>query len=402
MSFFKVSWLLSYISIASFSAAIITPALPEIQQQYALLQGQVEWIVSAFLVGYVIGQLIYGPLANRFGRIIALRTGLVINLFGIFICITGLYFHSYPILIIGRLISALGAASGLACTFMLINEWLPAEHRRSAMAYSILSFTLGIGLAVVLGGMITEYSHWDNCFVLLLVHGLLMLYGTRVFSETLIAPQAINLGSIIRGYKAVLSSGSLLTYSLVVGLCSSISYCFSAAGPQIAMELFHLSPAEYGYWNAFNMLGMLAGGLLAKVLLQRFSADKVIALGLAGTALGLSGVILMAYSGNDSALWFFTSTLLMYLFSGLLFAGGSYIASNAVNDKASGAAMMSFLNMITATFTVVLMGFIGSTPFLSFITILAGLWLFVFVVLCVRRVLGIIYNNQHLMKIQID
>ena len=77
---FNLIWLLSYISIASVSAAIITPALPEIQIQYALNLGTVEWIVSAFLIGYVFGQLIYAPLANQFGRLKALRIGLIINL----------------------------------------------------------------------------------------------------------------------------------------------------------------------------------------------------------------------------------------------------------------------------------------------------------------------------------
>ena len=72
---FNLIWLLSYISIASVSAAIITPALPEIQAQYALSLGNVEWIVSTFLIGYVFGQLIYGPLANQFGRLKALRIG---------------------------------------------------------------------------------------------------------------------------------------------------------------------------------------------------------------------------------------------------------------------------------------------------------------------------------------
>ncbi|BCA94992.1 MFS transporter [Legionella antarctica] len=389
MPFFNVFWLLSYISIASFSAAIITPALPEIQHQYALPQGQVEWVVSAFLVGYVFGQLIYGPLANRFGRIIALRTGLVINLIGILICFSAFFLRSYPILIMGRFINALGAASGLACTFMLINEWLPAEQRRAAMAYTILSFTLGIGLAVIIGGVITQYSHWENCFILLLGHGLLMLYGTKIFDETLTTPEAINLGSIINDYRSVLTSGSLVVYSLVVGLCSAIGYCYSAAGPQIVMECFHLSPAEYGYWNLINMVGMLVGGLLAKELLQRYGADKVVFLGLSGTASGLMCMIWMVYSGNDSVLWFFTSTLLMYLFSGLLFAGGSYIASNAVDDKASSAAMMSFINMISATLAVIAMGYISSSPLYAFIGVLGGFWLLVFVVLFVHKALTI-------------
>ncbi|KTD60750.1 MFS transporter [Legionella shakespearei] len=385
MSFFRVFWLLSYISIASFSAALITPALPEIQQNFALVQGQVEWLVSAFLIGYVIGQLIYGPLANRFGRVSALRTGLVINLLGIAICFTGLYFNMYLILIAGRFVSALGAASGLACTFMLINEWLPEQQRKTALAYTILSFTLGIGLAVLIGGLITEYSHWGNCFYVLLGHGTIMLYGTRMFSETLTSPQVLNCKNILAGYESALSSRTLLCYSIVVGFCSAIGYCFSAAGPQIALDLFKLTPAEYGYWNGLNMMGMLTGGLLARFLLQRIQANEVVLLGLMGTAIGLVGVILIYYSDNVTPVWFFFSTLVMYLSSGLLFAGGSYLASNAVVDKASGAAMMSFINMVTATVAVIVMGYVNKNSLAAFIVVLLALWVLVLLLLMMRH-----------------
>lgn len=381
MSNFYVAWLLSYISIASFSAAIITPALPEIQKHFSLLQGEVEWMVSAFLIGYVIGQLIYGPLANRFGRIPALRTGLVINLIGLMICILGLYVHSYSLLIIGRLISALGAASGLACTFMLINEWLPIEQRKTAMAYTILSFTLGIGLAVLLGGVITQYGHWQYCFGLLSAYGLLMLYGTKVFTETLKEPQSIHFITILNGYKKAVSSLTLVTFSVVVGLCSAIGYCFSAAGPQIANGLLKLTPAEYGYWNCFNVIGMFTSGLLAKALLQKYNAHQVIAIGLSGTALGLINIFLIDLSGSSSPIWFFMSTLLMYLFGGLLFAGGSYLASNSLSDKASGAGIMSFINMLTATLSVIVMGYLSLDPLVAFLMVLSGLWFVVLVML---------------------
>jgi DHA1 family bicyclomycin/chloramphenicol resistance-like MFS transporter len=74
---FKTGILLSYICIASLSAAMITPALPHIQSFFYLSKGAVEWVVSIFLLGYVIGQLIYAPIANRYGRLTALRAGLV-------------------------------------------------------------------------------------------------------------------------------------------------------------------------------------------------------------------------------------------------------------------------------------------------------------------------------------
>ena len=370
-------WLLNYISIASFSAAIITPGLPDIHHFYTLAQGQVEWMVSSFLVGYVLGQLIYGPLANRFGRLKALRIGLLINLCGILICFAGLYHHSYPLLILGRLISALGAASGLACTFMLINEGLPEEQRKTAIGSSIVFFTFGIGLAVLLGGLVTEYYDWSYCFIIVLIHGVVMLLGTIVFEETLSLPQPLNIKTIIINYKSVLHSKTLLVYSLVVGLCSTIGYCFSAAGPLIASQLFHLSPMTYSYWNGLNMLGMLLGGILAKILLERYKGELLVAWGFIGTGLGLLSLTLMFYSAPNSILWFFSSTSVLYLFSGLLFSGGSYLASQSVSDKASCAALMSFINMSSAVLAVIGLGYVASNPLLAFITIVGGAWLLV-------------------------
>ena len=78
----KIVLLLSYITIASISAAIITPGLPLIEHSYELGHGALEWVISIYLLGYMLGQLIYGPLANQFGRLWALRCGLLLNLLG--------------------------------------------------------------------------------------------------------------------------------------------------------------------------------------------------------------------------------------------------------------------------------------------------------------------------------
>jgi len=387
---FNLIWLLSYISIASVSAAIITPALPEIQSHFALNPGTVEWIISAFLIGYVAGQLIYGPLANQFGRLKALRIGLTINLVGTVICLIALVIDAYWLLIIGRLITALGAASGLSCTFMLINEWLPVSLRQTAMSYSVLSFALGVGIAVMLGGLITEYWHWQACFWFLLIHGLIMLWGTSVFSETLVTPRPIHPLAILRDYNAALSSSKLVIFSLVVGYCSAITYCFSAAGPQIAQDLLKLSAAQYGYWNGLNILGMLSGGFLVKQLLVRFPVNTVVAMGLLGIAMGIGSLVMIWGTESQSALWFFLTTASLYLFSSFLFSGGSLVASNALTDKASAAAMMSFVNMGFATLCVILMGYLAVNPLLSFVIVLSFVWLLVVGLLLSMRTSGAI------------
>lgn len=381
-----MTWLLSYISIASVSAAIITPALPLIEQTFLLNTGMIEWVVSIFLIGYVIGQLIYAPLANVYGRLNALKWGLNINILGLIVCLYASISPHYLLLLLGRLMTGLGSAAGLTCTFMLINEWLPEVRRKTAMAYSILSFALGIGLAVLIGGVMTQYLQWQGCFVFLLLQGLLMRLGIRVFDETLTQPKSFHIPTLLRDYMHALGSFKLITFSSIWGASTAVGYCYAAAAPQIAQKYLHLSASMYGYWNTFNIVGMLLGGLSARSLMQRFPVMHVIRLGYIGSILALLSLWGMLYWNPQSVLWFFVSTSLLYACSSYLFAGGSYMASNAIEDKASASSMMSFINMLVATFSVVIMGYVSTNPFYGFLWILAGIFLITFILLTLFRV----------------
>jgi len=169
-------------------------------------------------------------------------------------------------------------------------------------------------------------------------------------------------------------------------VCSAVGYCYSAAAPQIAHQYLHLSAAEYGYWNTINIIGMLIGGLSARVLMQRWSVMHVIGVGYIGSCIALLSLGSMFYVGNQSVFWFFLSTCILYCCSSYLFAGGSYVASNAIKDKASASSMMSFVNMGVATLSVVIMGYLSSNPFSALLIILAGLFIISLMLLIQFRV----------------
>jgi len=374
MSKLKIALLLSYICIASASAAIITPALPIIQKEFHLLNGALEWIITIFIIGYVFGQLIYGPLANRYGRLTALRTGLMINLIGIIICLASVEIHNYALLLAGRLITALGAGAGLSCTFMLIHELLNEEQAKHALSFSIVSFTVGIGLSVTIGGIVTQYWHWQDCFWILLLHGIIMLFSTWAFPETLKEKKSLHINHLVRNYLHVLKNPTLIIFSLTVGVCSVVGYSYSAAAPVIAKTLLNLSPSQYGYWNLINMLGMFSSGFAAKTLLKRYEPNLIIYFSLLGTMLCIISLIVFNLSGYYSVIWFFLTTLLLYLFTGLLFPCGSYYAMHAVDDKASGSSMMSFINMGFAAIGVMIMGYLPFSNLESWIIVLTAAW----------------------------
>ncbi|EKD91689.1 MAG: hypothetical protein ACD_29C00443G0001, partial [uncultured bacterium] len=349
------------------SATMITPAFPQIQQAYHLSSESLDWVMSIFLIGYVIGQLIYGPIANRFGSLNALRTGLIINIVGIFVCImASTLFFNYDLLLAGRLISALGSASGLVCTFILINELLPPEEAKSAMAYSIISFTVGIGLFITIGSLLTQYASWVDCFWVLLLQSVILLWCTRYFTRTSQPKIPIHLRTIFSRYFKAFSNTRLVVFSLMAGVVSVYSYGYSETASMYSEIKLHLSPSHYGYWSLLNTLGMLGSGFLSAYLIKKRGLKNTLLIGIVAMIPFLISLLLISASQHANTIWFFLTTLFLFLFSGLLFPTASYFASNAIDDRASASSAMSFINMGLATLSVIVLGYLPFSSLLSF------------------------------------
>ncbi len=184
------------------------------------------------------------------------------------------------LLLIGRLITALGAASGLTCCLLQIHELYPPEQAKTLLSYAMVSFTVGISVAVALGGIISTHYYWGNTFYILFIHGITMFALTGLFKETLTIPQAINIINLFKQYRQLLKHRLLIIASLLVGFTSTIAYAYSAAAPLIAHHMLSLSPEQYGVWNLMNTLGMLAGGVVAAHLMKRLPPRKLLLLAL--------------------------------------------------------------------------------------------------------------------------
>ncbi len=367
MHLVKKTILLSYISVASISATIITPALPTIEINYHLHTGSIEWIIALFLLGYMAGQLIYGPLSNKYGRLNALRIGFSLNLTGIIICLISTSSDSYNLLLLGRLVTAIGSAAGLSCTITLINELLDEDQAKQSLSYAVLSFTIGMGASIFIGGLITEYFNWEYIFWVLMLHGLLLLYSTFQFTEQVNRKQ-INLIVIIKDYLYACKNKKLITFSLFLGLVSVISYCYATGAPMVAHIYLKLSPSQYGAWNSLSMLGMLLGSISSAYILKCMSTTKLLKLAIMFIIFGLMSFTLQLYLGKRSTLWFFLTASYLYFFASWLFPSASHLASNAIHDKANASSIMNFINMGSASLCVTLMGYLPCTHFAALIT----------------------------------
>ncbi len=362
--------ILNYIPIAAISSAILTPALPNIKEYYQLNFGQLEWIVSIFLMGYMLGQIVFGAWANHINRVFALRAGLIVSLIGLVICYFGYVFPLFWLMLIGRFINALGAASGLVCAFILVNEELKPEEARTVFAYSPVAFSLGVTFAIFFGGLLSHWWGWEFTLFFLFLYSTAMLYLTKYI------PDSFNKAAFLKemaNHKDIKVSSEniikLICFAVVIGATTCFTYCYTTAAPIIAHMHFSYNPSQYGVWNLINVFGVILGGLTVTKAVQAIGAKKVILTGIAILFVALISFFLIAVTDNTAHVWFFFSSCVMYFATSWAFSVGSIFGSNAIANRALGSSILSFINVLCAVVGVIILGYLSFDELIDFVIV---------------------------------
>ncbi|GAB4223851.1 MAG: MFS transporter [Gammaproteobacteria bacterium] len=352
------------ISLGAVAAVIYTPALPMIQHQFGLDSATVQLTVSIFMLGYAFGQLLYGPLANRYGRKITLYGALMIGVLGSVMCIAAGEIKYFELLIAGRLVMALGTGAGLTMGFMLINDVYQAQEARRVVAHTTLAFAILPALAIFIGGFLVKHVNWQSCFYFIVVYCLALMAVTYYLPETLLVEQrrALNVATIVQGYMSVCRSSALWLYAAMWGIATLITYVFAGTAPIICISLLHVSPDQFGSFNLIAAAGYILGLLLSGRVAQTLSVTQVISL---GWLLTLIASVLFLYftEVHQLTIWtFYFAAFILFIGIPLIFSNSSAVATQAVADKASGSAMMSFINMSLAVAGFFLMTYLPGAP----------------------------------------
>lgn len=268
----------TFISSASIVGVLVTPALPQIQNVFHLSVFQTQMITTVFLIAYVIGQIVYGPIAKRFGRVNAITAGMALNFVGQTLCVVAGFYHAYDFLLVGRFVSSLGAAAGLVCTYMIIHELHDQRAAKKITAKALAGFTLGSGLAVILGGVLTAHFGWLSSFIALSIYAGVLLLLSRLLPESMQAKEldALDPKAIMRSYAQGFSSKKLWMYSFIVGCSTLFVYAFSASAPLICNKLFHLNSVDFSYFNIINAVMMFAGCMAAGMINFKLSPQQLL------------------------------------------------------------------------------------------------------------------------------
>lgn len=375
------------ISFASVNAVLFTPALPNIAHFFDVSVKHAEQTIIWFLIAYTLGQLLYGPIANRFGRKPALYLGIAIQIISSFVCVLAGFLHEYTLLVAGRFFLALGSGVGLKIAFTLVNECYEPHIASQKTSYLMIAFAITPALGIALGGILNTHFGWMSCFYAGAVYGVILLIKVIRLPETqtVLHKEAFHPKHLIEGYTTQFKNTSLTAGGFLMGCGTSFVYIFAALAPFIAMDILGMSSMQYGLSNLIPAVGLIAGSLSAAPLAKKVPLPKLIYSGIIITTFGIAVMFAMTFAKLPALYSVFFPMFIVYFGLSFVIANASAYAMGHTQDKAHGSAVMNFINMGVATVSVISLGlFHVSTLLLPII----------YLVLCV--LMGVVYAGLNL------
>lgn len=372
--------LLLCISFASVNAVLFTPALPDIAHFFGVTEEGAQHTITWFLVGYAIGQLLYGPFANRFGRKPTLYGGIILQIISSLLCVFAGVFHNWCLLIVGRFLLALGSGVGLKITFTVVNETYEPKFASQTITYLMLAFAITPGLAVALGGFLHTWYGWESCFYVGALYGVSLLFLVIGMPETLKNKDfdALKWSHFIVSYKLPFKNKLLIVSGLLMGCATGFIYIFAALAPFLAMNIFGMNSAQYGMANLIPPCGLVLGSLIGARLVEKYALRQIIQAGIGITCFGTLAMLIGMLLHAPILISLFIPMAVLYFGLCFVLANASTVAMSSASDKAHGSAVMNFINMGLSTLMVLTLGFFS----------FSGLLLpFVYVAICCLMVL---------------
>lgn len=287
-------------TISPFSIDMYLPGFPAISEYLGVSISQVQLSLTAYLVGIAVGQILYGPLLDRYGRKKPIYVGLIIYIISSVICA---FSTSLESLIAMRFLQALGGCVGMVGSQAFVRDVFPMRKTAQAFSSIILVIAVSPMIAPTLGGYITVAFGWPAVFIMLAILTLLILAATYfLLPEGKKADPGISLRpkAILKNFILVSKQPQFIIYALAGGIATSATFAYIAASADVFLNLFKATEQQYGWIFAFVASGMIGSAQFNHFLLKRFTSQQLVKYALAyQTVIGafmVAGVVFNWYN----------------------------------------------------------------------------------------------------------
>jgi MFS transporter, DHA1 family, multidrug resistance protein len=295
--------LASLTGLGPMSTDMYVPSLPAIGHALNAPTAQVQLTISSYLVGFACGQILYGPVSDRFGRKPVLLAALILYAFGSVICATT---QSIGALIAARSVQALGGAGAIVLARAVVRDLYSGVRagRELSLMGSIQAFAPI--LAPVIGGVLQTVFGWRASFILLVIIAVLAGSATaRLLPETLHKPTPgpFSFSTMGRLYRSVLEHRSFLAHLGIMSTTFVGLYAWVSGASVVIQGVYGLSPLAFGLTYAVGSLGYMLGTSIAARIVMRRGLDRVIGLGTAIMAVGGLAMATVTALGLANVVW---------------------------------------------------------------------------------------------------
>ena len=358
-------------ALGSLATNIILPAFPQIGAELNVSPRDLALTLSSFFVAFAFGQLLVGPLSDRFGRKWLVVGGLATFVFGCLVCALA---GDISVLILGRITQALGACAASVLSRAIARDLFDGEALARALALTMIAMAASPGFSPLIGSALGGLFGWQTIFLGVAAFAA-VLAGCywKMLGEThpVESRESLSLSAVRLAYARLATNPRFILPALAVSLVIGALYTFFAAAPAVLISVLGLTGLQLALYFAGTVVIVFAAGFLAPRLARRWSPVAAGALGL-GFAVAGSAVIL-AFAGAPN-LVSITMGLTLFLFGmGLINPLGTAIALQPFGREAGTAsALLGFLQMGCAAVGSIGASVLPMPPTLSLAAIMLG------------------------------
>lgn len=311
------------------------PALPAMAESLNRPINQIQQTLTAFMLGYALCQLIYGPLSDRFGRRPVMLFGMMLFSIASLICTLALNLEQ---LLLARILQALGGGAASVVVTALVRDLYRGEAAARMMSLVVMSMTLAPLLAPLLGGQILLWFDWRTIFLVLTLLGamLTLVIWLRLPETRKTTTHRFSMKRMLCDYKNVLCHRQAMGYLLCGSFSTAGMFAFITASPFVYIEYYGVSEALYGLLFGCNIvLMMLLNWVNSRVIMATGLATMIGRASLFQAVVGI--LLLMSVMVLDQLVVLFP---LLVLFVGAIGLLGANCSAAVVSpfDRTAGSA----------------------------------------------------------------
>src|SRR3990167_1594118 len=368
--------------IASLSRFVLDsylPSLPAISQYFLIPDSRTQLTLTTYLFGFSLSQLIYGPLSDQYGRRRVILSGITIFLIGNMVCAIA---TNHIVLLIARLIAGIGAGACGVLNRAIASDCFKGQELSRAWSYTTTTLVITLIIAPILGGYIQEIFGWRSnfllasfCIFIVLFIVLKFLPETRDYNEQH-SISSLKFQEILQNYYHILTTPTFILCTLCYTLAFSGLIAYFQISPLLLINIFGLTPSQYGWYSLIIAGSYLIGGLLVNHLAPRVNIRYLLFLGAILLVCG-GMIMLIAYYFR------YTNIFTIIIPSAVYVIGARIIIPNAIAGSmknfrhlgGSSSALIGCIQMLgSASVSLIITNFDYTTPsLLAFTFIILGM-----------------------------